>query len=773
MEEERIMSRKNDGKDGFWLSPNSDPRRLRDAENARKNRSEIIKALSHGQISRRDLVRWGLFTTAGMMAPIGGLNPFVKPLHAQSTGSSFGGGFGGGSCGQIPTGLPPSPTFGVQAFTQPMPRFDVHARNAVSTLNPAPQAQANTTQQPVDPQLVGGQTGLTGPIEGRPPGANWAHQGFAQFPPQVAIEVTTKPATTNTTYNPGVTSDLNSGINPATPIPPQFHPSFPVQNSNRVWTFNGTFPPKLTQVRYGEPVLFRHHNGLTTDITNNGGFGRFTLTTHEHNAHHGAENDGFTGAYFWPNQFYDYHWPWVLAGFTTINTGATDARAGAPADNGGINKVPGDWHETMSTHWFHDHMFTFTDQNVYKCNAGMNNIYSSLDRGDETVNDGVNLRLPSGSSNGKGWGNLDFDVNLMLSDKAWDANGQLNMDTIAFDGFLGDQMTVNFAWKPFFNVYARRYRFRILNASVSRFFVLALSDNSQFVQIANDGNLLPVTVPLKQTDQLGIAERYDIVIDFSSYKAGQTVDLVNLQVHQDGRGPANIVTVAQALHGTSDPAVGAFLRFKVLGPPPQPDQSVNLTANPKTALIPNPTLPTTARQRTFEFNDNGDQNQNDPVTTYLGNGGGVGTWGIETHNGNSDTGGSLQADFGRISSQPGFGTAEVWTLQGGSGWDHPIHIHFEEGQILNRNGVKPSPAESGRKDVYRLRDNGSVTLKMQFRDWGGMFMEHCHNTMHEDNAMLLRWDLDSGTPFLSPLPTPISKPTGVTFQNPDEILPNA
>ena len=112
-------------------------------------------------------------------------------------------------------------------------------------------------------------------------------------------------------------------------------------------------------------------------------------------------------------------------------------------------------------------------------------------------------------------------------------------------------------------------------------------------------------------------------------------------------------------------------------------------------------------------------------------------------------------------------------MQGGSGWDHPIHIHFEEGQILNRNGVAPSPAESGRKDVYRLRDNGSVTLKMQFRDWGGMFMEHCHNTMHEDNAMLLRWDLDSGTPFLSPLPTPISKPTGVTFETPDEILPNA
>jgi len=650
-----------------------------------------------------------------------------------------------------------------------MPRFDVLTRNAVSTLSPAPQAQSNQTQQPVDPALVGGQTGLTGPIEGRPPGANWAHQRFNQFSPQVAIEVTTKPVTSNNAYNPQVTSDLNSGINPATPIPAKFHPSFPTQNANRVWTFNGTFPPKLTQVRYGEPVLFRHHNGLTTDITNNGGFGRFTLTTHEHNAHHGAENDGFTGAYFWPNQFYDYHWPWVLAGFTTINTGATDARAGAPADNGGINKVPGDWHETMSTHWFHDHMFTFTDQNVYKCNAGMNNIYSSLDRGDETVNDGVNLRLPSGSSNGKGWGNLDFDVNLMLSDKAWDANGQLTMDTLAFDGFLGDQMTVNFAWKPFFNVYARRYRFRILNASVSRFFVLALSDSSQFVQIANDGNLLPVTVPLTRTDQLGIAERYDIVIDFSRYGAGQTVDLVNLQVHQDGRGPANIVSVAQALAGTSDPAVGAFLRFKVIGPPPQADQSVNLTANPQTALIPNPTLPATARQRAFQFDDNATQTTNDPVTSYTNSG----PWGVATSNTGESTGTTLSADYGRITSQPGFATAEVWTLKGGSGWDHPIHIHFEEGQILNRDGVQPSPAESGRKDVYRLRDNGSVTIKMQFRDWGGMFMEHCHNTMHEDNAMLMRWDLDSGTPFLSPLPTPISKPTGVTFETPDDILPDA
>jgi manganese oxidase len=764
------MGRKDD-REGFWLTENSDRRRIRDAENARKNRAEINKALSHGQVSRRDLVKWGLFTSAGIVAPIGGLSPFVRPLHGQTVTSSFS--FGGGS--GIPTGLPSSPLFGVSPFTQPMPRFDVFQRNPVASLSPAPQAQANQTQQPLDPKLVGGQTGLTGPIEGRPPGAIWGHQRFTQNPPVIGIDASTSPATTNTTYNPQVPSSLNSGINPATPIPLKFHPSMPTQQPNSVWTFNGTIPPKLMLGRYGEPILFRHHNRLPADVTQNNGFGRNTLSTHEHNGHHGAENDGFTGAYFFPNQFYDYHYPIVLAGFTTINATATDPRAGSPNGSGGINKVPGDWHETMSTHWFHDHMFSFTAQNVYKGDAGMFNIYSALDRGNEAINDGVNLRLPSGTT--LDWGNLDYDVNLIFADKAWDANGQLNMDIFQFDGFLGDRMTVNLAYKPFFQVERRKYRFRLLNASVSRFFVFALSDSSVMVQIANDGNLLPLTVPLHQLDQQGIAERYDIVIDFSRYTIGQTVDLVNLQEHQNGRGPGQILTVSGALSGqSSDPAVGACLRFQVVRNPVVPDQSI--CPNTPITLIPNPDLsaiPVT-RQRLFTFDDRASQNNNDPVTSYTGGG----NWGIATDNtGGSSrrTGGSaLKADFGRISAAPKFGTREIWTLQGGFDWDHPIHIHFEEGQILARNGSLSNvpQAERGRKDVYRLKVNGSVTLTMQFRDWGGMFMEHCHNTMHEDNAMLLRWEINSaGGVFLNPLPTPIPKPTGVTFQAPDEILTNA
>jgi FtsP/CotA-like multicopper oxidase with cupredoxin domain len=88
---------------------------------------------------------------------------------------------------------------------------------------------------------------------------------------------------------------------------------------------------------------------------------------------------------------------------------------------------------------------------------------------------------------------------------------------------------------------------------------------------------------------------------------------------------------------------------------------------------------------------------------------------------------------------------------GGGGWDRPVHIHFEEGQILARNGKLSNvpDAERGRKDVYSLRPGGDVTITMQFRDFGEIFVEHCHNATHEGNAMLARWEIDDkGAPFV-------------------------
>jgi FtsP/CotA-like multicopper oxidase with cupredoxin domain len=731
----------------IYLPPNASNARLREAEHARKNRVEIVRELSWGRVSRRDLLKMGLFTGAGLLSPIRGLSPFASTAYADGAST-------------IPTGAPPSPMGSVQPFTQPMERFDVLPRYPVASLSPAPTAMANQTPRACPAELGGGY----GPIEGRPPGSVWAHQQFNSMPPAVCVEATQSGAAVNSVYDPAVPAILNCGIGAKSTCEPRFHRDLPDQKTSSMWTFNGTIPPKLMLGRYGEGILFRHHNGLSPDVTQNGGFGRHTISTHEHNGHHGAENDGFAGAFFFPGQFYDYHYPIVLAGMNSVNAYATDRRASSPDDSGGLIKVPGDWHETMSTHWFHDHMFSFTSQNVYKGNAGMFNIYSGLDRGNEEINDGVNLRLPSGTA--KSWGNLDYDVNLMLADKAWDPDGQLYFDIFEFDGFLGDCMTVNLAYKPYFEVERRKYRFRMLNASVSRFFKTALSDGSEMIQIANDGNLLPHPVRLTQLDEQGIAERYDIVIDFSRYRVGDKVWMVNLCEHESGTGPKRDVSLAEALSGkSSDPCVGRFLEFRIVRDPAKPDASLV----PDT-LIPNPDLSNipVARERVFEFGRGAKQDISNTATT------GVGPWGIKT----DDAGAMLNASVGRISAAPRMGTREIWTLKnGGSGWDHPIHIHFEEGQILARNGSASNvPAwERGRKDVYRLRPGGSVTITLQFRDFGGMFMEHCHNTVHEDNAMLLRWELDkaSGDAVLKPLPTPIPTPQGVTFIAPDEILPTA
>src|SRR5437868_14903864 len=99
----------------IYLPKNASKARLREAEEARRNRAEIVRELSWGRVSRRDLIKMGLFTTAGALAHLGGLNPFAKSVY-----------------GQMPAGMPPSPTFGCQPFTQPMPRFDVLKRNPVT-----------------------------------------------------------------------------------------------------------------------------------------------------------------------------------------------------------------------------------------------------------------------------------------------------------------------------------------------------------------------------------------------------------------------------------------------------------------------------------------------------------------------------------------------------------------------------------------------------------------------------------------------------------------
>ena len=561
----------------------------------------------------------------------------------------------------------------------------------------------------------------------------------------------------------------------------QIHPFMPVQDKNSVWTFDGTIPAKLLMARYGEPILFRHHNALPIEIAANNGFGTHTISTHEHNGHNPAESDGFAGAYFYPGQFYDYHWPMVLAGHDSINTGATDKRAALPCTDGevingvtcgsvpgslpGTIPVPGDYRETMSTHWFHDHMLDYTAQNVYKGNAAMMNYYSAIDRGNEEVNDSVNLRFPSGSA--RTWGNRDYDVNLLVADKAWDPSGMLYFNPLITDGFLGDVMTVNWVYKPYMDVRARRYRFRILNGSVSRYFKIAVAyldptnknalTQAPFHQIANDGNILQHSVAYPNSaageglPTQSIAERYDIVVDFAPLyaKGVRKVFFVNLMEFNNGAGPKGTVTLSSAFdafnpnnskaYKGADLAVGKFMEFRLR---PLLAGQVDASMNPadyvegKKVMLPLPTFTTAeltnAKHRTFIYGK-----KPDTITDGL-------PWTIAT-----DGGEGLNAEIDRISAAPTKNSVEIWHLTNNAGgWSHPAHIHFEEGQIITRNGSTPPPWEKfGRKDMYRLgqeiNSSNDVTLAIRVRDFTGTYVEHCHNTQHEDHAMLMRWDVEN------------------------------
>lgn len=91
----------------------------------------------------------------------------------------------------------------------------------------------------------------------------------------------------------------------------------------------------------------------------------------------------------------------------------------------------------------------------------------------------------------------------------------------------------------------------------------------------------------------------------------------------------------------------------------------------------------------------------------------------------------------------------------------------------------PATEKNARKDVWRLRNGGKVTFQVTFGEFGGAYVTHCHNTVHEDFAMLIRMQLLTGAPgspdyygqpHYQMTQTPIPSRDGVTWRTP-EITP--
>jgi FtsP/CotA-like multicopper oxidase with cupredoxin domain len=492
-----------------------------------------------------------------------------------------------------------------------------------------------------------------------------AHQRWKDFPPAVFYELHVK-------EKPGHL----------------FHSELQRQT---VWGYDGLYPGPTFIARISKPVLVRIYNELPENHT---GFGSPEICTHLHGAHDASESDGFPSDWYSrnkagptltrPGQYKDHHYPNIYAGYDE-----------SP-------RTLGDPREGQGTMWYHDHRMDFTAPNVYKGLAGFYLVFDDIDSGNENDNKDTNpkaLKLPSGVG--------IYDIPLVFQDKQFDSSGMLVYDQFDPEGAIGDKFCVNGVIQPFFNVQPRKYRFRLLNGSVARFyeFFLVLKQangnlvDQTFTYIANDGNLLPAPIRDMKSVRLGMAERADIVIDFTPY-AGSQLFLVNRMEQTDSRGPTGKIL---------QPGI-QILRFDV-GTQPVADPSV---VPPTLRALPELDLAKVVKSRRWEFDRSG------------------GGWTVNNQ----------FFDFETVSASPKRGTAEIWTLKnGGGGWWHPIHIHLEDGRILSRNGKPPPPHEIGRKDVYVLMPGEELQVLLHFRDFRGKYVMHCHNTAHEDHAMMVRWDV--------------------------------
>jgi FtsP/CotA-like multicopper oxidase with cupredoxin domain len=463
-----------------------------------------------------------------------------------------------------------------------------------------------------------------------------------------------------------------------------------------LFTYGGSIPGPMIQARYGEPFVLRINNLLDPKSQ---GFGMPSTATHLHNMHTASESDGYPEDFVASTadpvnkpSYRDQHYPMIRAGFDQF---------------GGT----GDPRESLGTLWYHDHLIDHTAENVYRGLFGFCNAFDEFDTGDETgvLHPDTNLRLPSGS----------FDIMLGFVDPQFDSKGNIFFDVFDTDGHLGDKVAVNGRIQPFFNVQRRKYRFRLLDIGPSRYYQFFLSKGLPVsgqktwiptTLIATDGNLLPFPVAMDSLS-MAPAERMDIIMDFSQYNDGDEIYLVNRMQQTSGRGPD---------YQLMDPGV-PVLKFIVRGAGPAADPS---RVPPFLRAVPAPTAAelASAVHRSWEFARSN------------------GAW---TVNGVFFDKNVARATLKRApAGQPAL--AEIWTLKnGGGGWSHPIHVHYEECQILSRNGAPPPLFERGRKDVINLRPDEEVKVFFRFRDFDGKYVMHCHNVVHEDHAMMIRFDIVS------------------------------
>ncbi len=429
-----------------------------------------------------------------------------------------------------------------------------------------------------------------------------------------------------------------------------------------VWSYDGKLPGPLIRQRKNIGSVVRFKNELGTDDD-----GRdINSVIHLHGVASLPQYDGYAEDLIPPQHYKDYYYP----------------------------------NDKAAPFWYHDHAVEHTSRNVYMGLAGMYIVeYDHCD----FFNPSDQELLPQG----------EYDIPLIIQDKRLTPDGELLFNDRRQRGVYGDVMLVNGVPWPRLAVKNRKYRFRVLNGGTSRTLSLGArvkhSDGSlepvDLQVIASDSGLLSAPVT---TDNLriGIAERYEFVIDFADY-AGKEVLLVNpiFFGNIDGNLATTQIMCFQVSGGAQDN-------------PPLPERLGILT--PIETLLSEVQGP----PRTFRFDRLGSR--------WLINGK---AW-----------------DPHRVDAFLEPCATEIWRFVATGGWVHPIHVHLGHFRLIGRSRTPIADYERGMKDTFFVNDFETVEMIGRFGPHEGKYMMHCHNLVHEDHDMMTQFQV--GTDGCEPCAEP-------------------
>jgi FtsP/CotA-like multicopper oxidase with cupredoxin domain len=302
--------------------------------------------------------------------------------------------------------------------------------------------------------------------------------------------------------------------------------------------------------------------------------------------------------------------------------------------------------------------------------------------------------------------------------------------------FFGNIIMVNGNTWPFQTVEQRRYRFRFLNGCQSRFLILDFSQipGVEVWQIGNEGGFLATPVDLTTTNGnrllMGLAERADVIVDFTSVPLGNHV-LGNVGPDEPFGGgvPGDDFPVA-------DPAsTGQVMEFRVV-----PAVAADPTTPPQFLQLPAITpLPAATVTRPLALMEMMSGVWDGPAAAMLGT--------VE------DDRPQMKMWAEPVSENPNVGATEVWEFYNTTADAHPMHIHEVVFQVVDRQDIlvdemdhsvqivpgslpqPPEPWETGFKDTV-IAYPGQVTRIVATFEQPGQFVWHCHIVEHEDNEMM-------------------------------------